>query len=188
MTKQMWYTVFFSIYTLVILLVLIFLLSTGHTFLSVNGFALDSSGQVYVGGESKILVFKGADLVRTINPHTTRTYAFTIKDDKIVLSTSLVTYIMDLQGNTIIQEEDINNKTFNHLQRNRKVFVDNEGKKYVYKTGIFVRDHIVCTDNNIKIYEMPIKDYWIKILIVISAFNIVILVLSIISQIMKKRR
>ena len=82
------------------LTVLSVFLGAFHTF-SFCGFALDSQKLLYVGRDNAIEVYSGTEKILEINPQTSRSYAFTVTDDTIVLSTAEFVYEIDLKGNVI---------------------------------------------------------------------------------------
>ena len=66
-------------------------------------------------------------MIGSISPKTSRGYAFTIqKDDTILLSTASSIYTLDLSGNVIDKQEDVGTKTFNELQKAKKIFITQE--------------------------------------------------------------
>lgn len=82
------------------LTVLSVFLGAFHTF-PFCGFALDSQKLLYVGRDNAIEVYSGTEKIFEINPQTSRSYAFTVTDDTIVLSTAEFVYEIDLKGNVI---------------------------------------------------------------------------------------
>lgn len=143
------------------MLVSFILISSGKVSTSLNNFAIDSHDRVYVGKKYLIEVYENGDLVNTINPLTSRTYAFTILDDDVILlSTSSVEYLMDMDGHVISSREDVGTSTYNKI-KNNKEFIAKSGEVYELKNH-FGRYSIV-SDENI-IYCMPTFDYIIKFL------------------------
>lgn len=137
------------------------LISTGKVSMSCNNFAVDASGKLYVGKKYSIEVYENGDLIKTINPLSSRTYAFTIQNDNtILLSTSSIEYLLDLKGNIISSKEDVGSSTYNKIKKNNS-FVSTSGKTYELKS-CFGKYSIVC--DNIIVYEMPKFDYIIKLL------------------------
>ena len=164
------------IYLIIVWPFLIFLgISTdaGYVSISYNGFAIDSLDNLYVGKENKIEKYYNDVLIGTIDPQTSRAYAFTIKDDTILLSTTSTVYTLDLNGNIVSEREDYELETFNMLQH-QKNFTAANGKTYFLKSS-FGRKKIVSEDGNV-IYNMPVKDYIVKLMFIaafISAFIII---------------
>jgi len=89
----------FSIPMTCVVVFCLLLLITGKATPFISGFAIDKNDWIYVGEETEICVYENDVLIRTINPQTSRAYAFTIADDQILLSTASIFYIMDLDGN-----------------------------------------------------------------------------------------
>lgn len=147
---------------------------SGHVSISYSGFAIDSSDNLYVGKESKIEKYHDGVFIETINPKTSRGYAFTILDnDTILLSTASTVYTLDLDGNVISEREDFGTKTFNSLQHQKK-FTAANGKTYFLKSS-FGRKQIVSEDGDV-IYNMPVKDYIVKLLIITAFISVFIFI------------
>ena len=81
---------YFSIISLLVLffvmLISILLIGSGTVVTSYEGFALDSNENLYLGVYGKINVYKDGSLLYSVDAHTLRAYAFTIQDDKILIS------------------------------------------------------------------------------------------------------
>ena len=130
-----------------------------HTF-SFCGFALDSQKLLYVGRDNAIEVYSGTEKIFEINPQTSRSYAFTVTDDTIVLSTAEFVYEIDLKGNVIKKSEDVNSKTYTDIEKSKKHFV-------TYK--------IIDKNKNV-LYETSAKEFTVKLLFVLSVFIELLLV------------
>ena len=118
----------------IVMLTCICMQVTQKVSLSINGFAVDSEGCLYVGKDFNIEVFNEDTLIRTISPKTTRGYKFTIIDGQtILLSTSSTVYTMDLLGNVLSEREDEGTKVYNELQWKRD-FVDENGTRYTLES------------------------------------------------------
>lgn len=128
--------VFAPAFFCVMLFCLIFIIS-GKASLSLFGFAVDRADRVYVGVQNEIRVYEDGKIVNTITPQSSRNYAFTIRDDLILLSTSTNIYWMDLDGNILKTEQDFGASTFNDLYWNKWKFISENGDEYRL-TGIFV--------------------------------------------------
>lgn len=150
---------------LVILFCLCMIVS-GKVSLTINGFAVDVEGQLYLGQERRIVVYKDGRYVRTIRPKTSRTYKFTIiEGETLLLSTSTKVYTMDLLGNVLTEQNDEGTRVYNQLQA-KKVFVDMNGVKYT-RTAPIGRV-CICRDD-CPIYRMPMLDYIVKLILIASA-------------------
>ena len=135
----------------------------GNISVSYNGFAIDSSDNLYIGKQTKIEKYYEGELIDTISPHSSRTYAFTIQDDEIILSNTSAVYTLDLDGNVISKHEDFDAKTYDSLQY-KKEFTAANGKTYFLKSS-FGRKQIVSENGDI-LYKMPVKDYVAKLLLI----------------------
>lgn len=139
---------------------------TGRVSLFLSGFAVDSSGLLYVGKDHCIEVYRDNEIVKKIDPLTSRAYAFTIlKDDTILLSNCTTAYILDLNGNIINTPDYSAGTVYTSLQYNTK-FTDVYGNVYALKNNWIGRAKIVC--NNKTIYKMTMSDYLVKNIIILA--------------------
>ncbi|MBE6977128.1 MAG: hypothetical protein E7438_00595 [Ruminococcaceae bacterium] len=142
-----------------------FLTITHTVLLGYCGFAVDSSGNLYLGLDHQISVYSDGALIRTITTGTSRSFAFTIEDgDNLILSTSTVLYEMDLYGNVIEKSEDENARRFLNMQRNRS-FATEDGRKYECKN---ILGYIQILSEGEVIYKMPTWHYIVLIVFVLS--------------------
>ena len=131
------------IYLIIVWPFLIFLgISTdaGYVSISYNGFAIDSLDNLYVGKENKIEKYYNDVLIGTIDPQTSRAYAFTIKDDTILLSTTSTVYTLDLNGNIVSEREDYELETFNMLQHQKKIY-RSKRKNIFFKKFVWTKEN-----------------------------------------------
>ena len=68
-----------------VMLISISLIGSGTVVTSYEGFALDSNENLYLGEYGKINVYKEGSLLYSVDAHTSRTYAFTIQNDEILI-------------------------------------------------------------------------------------------------------
>ena len=88
------------------------LILTGKVTIQYQGFGIDSNEVVYVGKQRQIQKIYNNNVVATINPRTSRGYAFTVQNnDTILLSTSSTVYTLNLEGEVISKQEDIDTST-----------------------------------------------------------------------------
>ena len=136
---------YFSIISLLVLffvmLISISLIGSGTVVTSYEGFALDSNENLYLGVYGKINVYKDGSLLYSVDAHTLRAYAFTIQNDKILLSDAETVYIMDLNGNVISSYEDADTSLFNKLKKDKNSFSLNGNTYKIQKN--FGRSRIV---------------------------------------------
>lgn len=167
---------YFSIISLLVLffvmLISISLIGSGTVVTSYEGFALDSNENLYLGVYGKINVYKDGSLLYSVDAHTLRAYAFTIQNDKILISDAETVYIMDLNGNVISSYEDADTSLFNKLKKDKNSFSLNGNTYKIQKN--FGRSRIVKDDGKV-IYQMPILDYIVKIGFLISMVWLVVL-------------
>lgn len=146
------------------LTVLSVFLGAFHTF-PFCGFALDSQKLLYVGRDNAIEVYSGTEKILEINPQTSRSYAFTVTDDTIVLSTAEFVYEIDLKGNVIKKSEDVNSKTYTDIEKSKKHFVTSDNE-YFLKNN-FGRYKIIDKNKNV-LYETSAKEFTVKFRFVYS--------------------
>ena len=160
----------------------LFSMFSGKVNISLSGFAVDSTGKMYLGKDSAIEVYEGDTFLYSISPKTLRGYCFTIQpNDTILLSTSTSVYVLDIKGSVISQEEDVGTKVFNSLQQNMKTFNSIDGHTYQLKSP-WGRTQIVCIDNGNIIYRMPIYDYIVRILVIFYMISMFICIPIIIKK------
>jgi len=148
----------------VIMFVCMIMVMSGAVSLTMNGFAVDTNGQLYIGQANEIMVLKDGECVKTLSPKTSRGYAFTIENgEQIVLSTSTTVFIMDLDGAVISQYPDEGTQVFNRL-KNPKTFVDIHGTEYTRK-NVWGRPYIY--KDGIEVYSMPLRDYAVGVTMVV---------------------
>ena len=160
----------------IVMLVCLSMLISGRVSLTTNGFAVDAEGLLYVGREHEIIVLSDGVCVRTINPQTSRSYKFTISDGQtILLSTSTKVYTMDLSGNILTEHTDDGTKIYNQLQWKRS-FIDENGVKYTLESR-WGRT-CICKEGE-PIYQMPMLDYVVRILLVVIVVVLLVVGISI---------
>ncbi len=166
--------IFYLILVFPVFFTCLILIISGTVSMFYSGFAVDSSGVLYIGKETKIEKYYDGKMIGTISPQTSRGYAFTIQnDDTILLSTASTVYKMDLLGNVLDKQEDTGTKTFNKLQRSKNTFISQNNRKYIMKSR-FGRT-VIYSEKDI-IYKMPMLDYVVKIaflFVILSALIIV---------------
>lgn len=169
MKKYYWLMVTAPVLGIILFICMVMLVS-GTVSLTMNGFAVDAEGQLYIGQAKKIIVLKDGSIVKTLSPQTSRAYAFTIENgETVVLSTSTTVFVMDLDGVVLSQYPDRDSQVFNQLQ-NKKRFVDIFGTEYIRKN---VWGRYCIYKENEMVYSMPMRDYTVGVVMVavgISAF------------------
>lgn len=142
-------------------------LSTGKVCFFLSGFAVDGVGDVYIGTNQEIEVYRENEKVRSISPRTSRGYAFDIQDDCLVISTGINVYTTDLEGHMLSEGKDNDTEIFNKLKRYSKTCQDRDGNVYVLKEHMG-RYTVMKNETDI-VYRMPLLDIVLKYLC-ISAF------------------
>ena len=153
---------------------------TGTVCLSYQGFAIDKSGNIYLGksGNIEVLDDKGK-LIKNISPMTSRGYRFTItENDEIVISTGNYWYRKDLSNN-LLDKGEITTYEDDPLTRvKRYKYISADGSQYVMKMCFFRTNvYKITEENRVSVYQMPLFDYFIRLLsfVVYPSFVIVVL-------------
>lgn len=163
-----------------------FLMVSGTVSLFLHGYGIDSSGNLYLGKDTKIEKYYEGAQIATINPQTSRGYVFTIqRDDTILLSTASTVYILDLNGDILSQTEDTGTKIYNELQSEKKFFVASDGTRYK-QYSVLGRAMIANEDGEI-IYIMPLLDYTVQLLFILEFLCAFIVIPIIVYQWRKNR-
>lgn len=147
-----------------IILICIGLIASGKVSVDIDSFALDSTGNLYIGKLLKIEVFRDDLLLRTISPMP-RDYRFTIdQNDSIILTDGSTVFNMDLNGNILSHSEDMYSEIYNKLH-DKKTFISKSGDKYLKRSSWGRVEIIHVVDNyEVIIYRMPFLDYVVLIL------------------------
>lgn len=160
---------------LIIQFVGVILLISGAVTLSISGFVVDNFDRIYVGTAKAISVYENGELVREINPKTSRTYRFTMDDNgNLVLSTSSKIYIMDLEGNILETKEDPGADAYNQISYRKNKFVSQKGDEY--RLINFGRSKIVKNGTQ-TVYQMDVLSYLVKLSMVVCAVLLIIILL-----------
>lgn len=149
-------------------------LSTGNVCFFLSGFAVDGAGDVYIGTNQEIEVYRENEKIRSISPGTSRAYAFGIQDDQLVISTGVNVYITDLEGRVLSEEKDDDTETFNKLQRYSKTGQDKDGNVYVLKEHM--GRYTVMKNETETVYRMPLFDVVLKYLCILTFISLFIFV------------
>lgn len=170
----------FALILFCILFVCVILVITGIVTPSLSGFAVDSSDRLYIGMQKEICVYEEGSIIRRINPHTSRTYIFTItENDTILLSTSTKIYVMDLYGNILEEREDVGADTYNQLSYKKRRFVSHSGDVYTLK-GIIGPTRIV--KNNFEtVYQIDALSFSVKVCLWLCGVGLAVLSLTCLS-------
>lgn len=116
---------------------LLYLLSKSDLFVyNINDIAVDNFGTVYLATDNKIIAVKTDGSTSKIPTHTSRSFAFTIEDNIIILSNYYDVYKMDFEGNTIEQYPDVDSNTYSTLKKTEGEFITNSGVRYLLKKNL----------------------------------------------------
>ena len=144
------------------------LFASGAVTPSVSCFAVDNLDRLYIGTQKEIQIYEKGQIVNCIHVPTSRTYVFTILDgNKILLSTSTIVYLMDLDGNVLETKEDRGADTYNQISYRKRKFISDNGDVYRI-SNILGRTRIIKNQTDI-VYQINALSVAVKILLVISA-------------------
>ena len=140
---------------------------TGTACLSYQGFALDKSDNIYLGksGNIEVLDNKGK-LIKNISPMTSRGYRFTVNENnEIIISTGYYWYRKDLSDNLLDKGEITAHEDDPLAKLKRYEYISADGSQYVMKMYFFRTNVYKITDENrVSVYQMPLFDYFIRLL------------------------
>lgn len=166
-----------------IIILVLFTTSTGKACVSFRGFAVDREENLYLGNAAEIDVLNSqGKFIKNICVPTSRGYEFTIThENEILISTSDYLYYMDLNGN-LIKKTRINDYADDPLvNKNRHHFKLDDNTEYIMKNE-FLRTKIYrleygTEERNIRlIYQMPMFDYIIRLLLVLFVIGSFIII------------
>lgn len=137
-----------------------------------NGFAADSSGNIYIGYPSEIKRYNGERFTKSISAQTSRGYEFAIiENDIIYIYCGDSAYYVDLDGNILKTLNNSDLVPFYTYRPKNNVFVDGNGTVYKQKFNFGRTEIVKEIDGETKtVYKMPVSDYCIKIIIHLGYF------------------
>lgn len=138
----------------------------------INGFAVDSAGQVYVGEMNTIRVMQDRKTLDSIWMGSF-TYTFTIdSNDHILVAYPTCYDLMDREGNILETTDDPHAIVYSQLQRNNSRFLSENGDQYK-KTEIFGWIRIVKNDSEV-VYSISLFSYIVKSLMYVCVLSMFI--------------
>ena len=163
--------------------ILFIIVFSGYVCVDYNGFAVDKEDNLYVGIPSLIKVYSpNGYALRSFSPKTSRGYNFTIKDGEVVLiDQGDKQYALDLYGNFL---KDVTNDDLRIGYSSE--FISESGNEYKVRNRLF-RTSVWVVDGDFErlVFKMPVRDYIVKLLDIISD---VVLSISICVLVFKARR
>ena len=138
----------------------------------INGFAVDSTGRVYVGEMNSIRVMHDRKTLDSIWMGSS-TYTFTIDSNDHILAAYPTCYdLMDREGNILKTIEDPHATMYSQLQRNDHRFLTENGDRYK-KTEILGWIRIVKNDSEV-VYSISLFSYIVKFLMYLCGLSMFI--------------
>lgn len=148
------------------------LMITGAVSASYHGFAVDSKGVLYIGKDTQIEKYVDHKLISAIrSPLTSRGYMFTIVDgDTIKLTTSSNVYSMDLTGEVLAEEDELESSLYNQQYWHGRRFTTANGKAYVQSAPL--GRYQIKDETGTVVYRMPALDYAVVLGLIISMISL----------------
>ena len=154
--------------------IMFFVVLSGYVCIDYRGFSVDNEDNLYVGMPSVIKVYSAeGEFLRSFSPKTSRGYSFMVEGgEKVLIDTGNKLFILDLYGNVLSVIEDSYSKI-----NNSNKFVSNSGNEYVVNNNIFRTSVSLLKDGSKStIFKMPVVDYIIKLLDLVSDIILIALV------------
>ncbi|MCI5513872.1 MAG: hypothetical protein MR471_07140 [Clostridia bacterium] len=176
-----------AVFLLIICPIVIFALVSfisGKAISQYVGFAVDSSERLYVGTNAGIEVYENGVKVKTIEPPSSRSYVFTIEDEKIVSSVGDAICIFSLDGELLERYED-SFDNFLKMKSNSTGFVSPSGKEYGSKNTLGY--HKIMQGDKC-VYAMPLFSYIVNVLFVACIICILSFVIVMVIKMYRSRK
>lgn len=157
---------------------------SGNTTSEYMGFAVDSSERLYIGTNAGIEVYEDGVKVKTIDPPSSRSYVFTIEDEKIVSSVGDTICIFSLDGELIEKHQD-NYDNFHEMKRSSTGFVSPSGKEYRSKNTL---GYYKIMQGDKCVYAMPLFSYIVNVLFVVCIICILSFVIVMVIKMYKRQK
>lgn len=166
-------------------LICIGFLLTKSVELSVDCFAVDSTGKLYVGSNGRICVYDNRKCLYVIDKYggigdiPVKGAIFTItSDDMITMVTGGYIVTMDLMGNVQEMKEDNASSIRAQMERKKDRFVSQNGDIYI-KRNVLGRTCIQKNGDE-TVYQISIGSLLVKIMLAISVLGFVVAVPAIV--------
>lgn len=157
-----------------LIFIILILILTNSISLSYKGFAIDSQDNLYVGKDGGVIgVYSNGKLIKNISLMTSKGYAFTIKNDRLVVAALSSVYTLDLEGNILEKHDDLSIE-YNKIFKEKNNFIDSDGNSYCLKE--FLGYYSIRAEDDTKIFDMPVFDYVVKILLFLICISFIIFV------------
>ena len=170
----------------VIFMTNLILIMTGRVKTTVTCFAVDSAGDIYVGGIGEILVYSNGCEIRKFGSPSARSYVFTIDENDVVwISSGSKNYTSDLSGNVleIWDEKEHDNSKLPRSGVNE--FTAHNGDIFQLKSFLG-RPYILRNGTDI-VYQMPVLSYAVKLLMIAAILCFIgVLVATIVPELKKR--
>ena len=142
-----------------------------------NGFAVDSSGLLYVGEAKGIVVYNNGEFVEVVYSTNAASWAFTVQDDKLYVAVVRKIRIMDLSGTLIETIDDHQRKGFYRLYYQRNTFDTNDSKYIASNRFGFYKITKHSSEESTTVFQMPVLYYVIKIVqtVIVLIFAVLLL-------------
>lgn len=144
----------------------VILLFAGIVSFSFHGFAVDTSGVIYIGQSSKIEAIQGREKIHEIRKFTDRGYVFTIHDDALLIASGADVALLDLLGTKVISQWKDETLTLSRkLKKEMMQFVSFDGVEYTASRPL---GRLTIYNAQKIVYQMPFVDYLFMIAFYLS--------------------
>ena len=142
----------------------------GIVSLSINGFGVDTQGELYVAEGKEICIYQNGVQVRTIRLRSD-TYAFTMEsDDVLIVAYPSAVDRMDKTGNVLESWKDSSSVTYQQIQNNSKTVVTFGGDEY-RKVSELGWTRIVKNGTEV-VYKISVLSFVVKLLLYICIVSL----------------
>lgn len=160
--------------------------------LSVDCFAVDSAGQLYVGSNGEIRVYENQQFKYVISEYkgigdvSVKGAIFTItSDDMITMATGEYVITMDLMGNVQEIQKDDTASVRGRLEGKKNRFVSQSGDVYTIRNQLG-RTRIQKNGGEL-VYQISVFSLWVKVLLTVSVLGFAVTVPVIIIHALRER-
>lgn len=140
-----------------------------------HGFGVDSSGRVYIGKQSEILVYSDRECVQEIKIPKYKAYYFTVRDnDTILIASALEVDTYDLTGNLLDTIPDPGLDKYYEL---KGVLTIQHPSGDAYKVRNVFGFRTITKNSETIVYQTPIGDVLLTVLAILSFITVIALAL-----------
>ena len=113
---------------------------------------MDSRENIYLGTLRGIAVYADSTQIALLYSPPSRAYAFTIKDDRLIVSNMSTVYAFDTDGNIISTREDVYSEAFYRMENRNELYNADNGRQYVIRGGVITPLKVI-RDDGVVVYK-----------------------------------